>query len=111
MNTEESIKSKLAVTARSEKLATKLTKSNAQTYADTVNAHLAQPQERPNTSKTKHEKVFPLKGNEMTINQQLQLILEKLDKQEKKGKSMLSRLDRLENDTFKGATRKGINGQ
>ena len=47
----------------------------------------------------------------MTINQQLQLILEKLDKQGKTVKSRLNRLDRLENDRFKGAIRKGINGQ
>jgi hypothetical protein len=47
----------------------------------------------------------------MTINQQLQLILEKLDKQEKTNKSIISRLDRLENATFKGVILKKINGQ
>ena len=47
----------------------------------------------------------------MAINQQFQLILEKLDKPEKTNNSLLSRLDRLENVTFKGANRKGINGQ
>ena len=109
IKTEESIKP--AATTRNEKLTTKPTTSNAQTYADTVKAHLSQPQERPNTSKTKKGKTFPLKDNEMTINQQLQLILEKLDKQGKTVKSRLNRLDRLENDRFKGAIRKGINGQ
>jgi len=47
----------------------------------------------------------------MTINQQLQLILEKMDNQQKTNKSIISRFDRLENDTFKGAIRKEINGQ
>jgi len=46
----------------------------------------------------------------MTINQQLQLILEKMDMQ-KTNKSIISRIDRLENATFKGAILKGINGQ
>jgi hypothetical protein len=72
------------------------TTSNSQRHADTVKANLSQPQKRITTSKTKNEKPFPLKNNEMSINQQLQLILEKLDKQEKTNKSIINRLDRLD---------------
>jgi len=61
--------------------------------------------------KLRMKKLFHWKNNEMTINQQLQLILEKLNKQEKTNKSIISRLDRLENPTFKEAILKGINGQ
>ena len=46
----------------------------------------------------------------MTVNQQLQLNLEKLDKREKTNKLLLSRLDSLGNSTFKAAIRKGIDG-
>jgi len=46
-------------------------------YADKVKANLPEPKKRRITSKTKNVKVFPLKDNEMTINQQLQLIREK----------------------------------
>jgi hypothetical protein len=41
-----------------------------------------------------------LHTTDMTINQQLQLILEKLDKQEKVHKTLFSRLDKLEKATF-----------
>jgi hypothetical protein len=86
------------------------TSSNAQTCAIKVKADLSQPHKRPPKSKTKNEKAFPLKNNEMTMNQQLQLILEKLDMQ-KTNRSIISRTDGLENATFEGANLKRINVQ
>jgi hypothetical protein len=73
------------------------TTNKARTCADKIKVNLPQPQERPTVSKTEKEKTFPLKDNEMTFNQQLQLILEKLYKQEKTNKLLVirSRLDRL----------------
>jgi hypothetical protein len=79
-------KSEPAAATRNEKLTTKPTTSNAQTYADKVKVNLLQPQKRHITSKTKNDKTFPLKDNEMSISKQLMLILEKLDKQERTNK-------------------------
>ena len=56
-------KCKPTAATRNEKLTTNPTTSNTQKYADTVKAHLSQPQKRPYPSKTKKEKAFPLKDN------------------------------------------------
>jgi hypothetical protein len=71
-----------------------------QTYAAVVKAHPPQPQRQPTTNTTRKDAVSTLHTADTTINQQLQLILAKLDKQEKVHATLLSRLDRLEKATF-----------
>jgi hypothetical protein len=83
-----------------ETLSTQLWTGVAQMYASLVKAHTPQPQEQPITDTTKKDTVSPLHTADMTINQHLQLILTKLDKQEKVHKTLFSRLDKLEKATF-----------
>ena len=57
---------KPASATRNEKLTTKPTTSNAQTYADKLRANVSQPRRRPTTSKTKNDKTFPPKVDYQT---------------------------------------------
>jgi hypothetical protein len=71
-----------------------------QTSAALVKAHLPQQREQPITDTTKKVTVSTLHTADMTVNQQLQLILEKLDKQENVHKTLFSGLDKLEKATL-----------
>lgn len=70
------------------------------TYADKIKSNVSS-QKKENIQKTSSPK-----ESEENILKQLQKILEKLNVQEETNKAILSRLDRLENATFKGATPK-----
>ena len=71
-----------------------------QACAAVVTAHPPHLQEQPTTHTTKMDAGPPSDNTEMTITQQLQLILAKLDMQEKAHTTLLSRLERSEKATF-----------
>ena len=72
----------------------------APSYADAVKAHPSPSQGQPTTDTPKKDAVYARHNADTTINQQLQLILAKLDKQERTHAALISRLDKLEKATF-----------
>jgi len=105
-NKRRSPKKLLAQTGKSvaptnnEQMSTQPAAGETQTYPALVKAHPPQPQGQPATNTTRKDAVSTLHTADTTINQQLQLILGNLDKQEKVHSRLLSRLDRLEKATF-----------
>jgi hypothetical protein len=85
---------------RNEEITTQPAIGEAWTCAAVVKAHPPQLQEQPITDITKKDAESTLHTTDMTVTQQLQLVLEKLDKQEKVHKTLVSRLDKLEKATF-----------
>lgn len=85
---------------RNETMSTQTITGVAQMYASLVKAHPSRPQEQPITDTTKRDTVSPLLTADMTINQHLQLILAKVDKQEKVHKTLFSRLAKLQKGIF-----------
>jgi hypothetical protein len=81
---------------RNEKMAAQPALGVTQTYAAVVQACPSHQQEQPTTHTTKMDAGPPVDNTEMTITQQLQLILAKLDMQEKAHTTQFSRLERLE---------------
>jgi hypothetical protein len=68
--------------------------------ANVVKAHPSPSQGQPTADTSKKDAVYARHNTDTTINQQLELILAKLDKQERTHAALISRLDKLEKATF-----------
>jgi demethoxyubiquinone hydroxylase (CLK1/Coq7/Cat5 family) len=72
----------------------------APSYAADVKAHPSPSQGQPTADITKKDAMSALHNTETTINQQLQLNLAKLDKQERTRAALISKLDKLKKANF-----------
>ena len=88
------------VITRNEQIPTQPATREALSYADAVKAHPSPSQGQPTTDTPKKDAAYARHNADTTINQQLQLILAKLDKQERTHAALISRLDKLEKATF-----------
>jgi hypothetical protein len=90
---------KTVAITRNEQMPTRPTAGKAPSYADVVKAHPSPSQGQPTADTTKKDAASALHNTETTVNQQLQVILAKLDKQEKIHVTFISRLHKLEKTT------------
>jgi hypothetical protein len=88
---------KTVAITRNEQMPTQPAVGEARSYADVVKAHRSPPQGQPTADASKKDAVSARHNTDTTINQQLQLILAKLDKQERTHAALISRLDKLKN--------------
>jgi hypothetical protein len=84
---------------RNERITTQPAAGEIETYAAAVKAQPPRMQIQPTNDTNKNVARSTLHDTDMTINQQLQLILAKLDNQEKIRTTLCDRLDRLEKAT------------
>ena len=84
---------------RNEKITTQPAAGEIKTYAAAVKTQPPRTQIQPTNDTNKNGARSTLRDTDMTINQQLQLILVKLHNQEKMHTTMCDRLDRLEKVT------------
>jgi hypothetical protein len=89
----------VAVT-RNQQMPTQSAAGEAPSYSDAVKAHPSPSQGQPTADTSKKDAVSVRQNTGTTINQQLQLILAKLDKQERTHAALITRLDKLEKATF-----------
>jgi PAX-interacting protein 1 len=92
-------KGKQVTATRNERITTKPAAGEIKTYAAAVRAQPPRMQIQPTKDTNKNGLRSTLQDTDMTINQQLQLILAKLDNQEKMHTTLCDRLDRLEKAT------------
>jgi hypothetical protein len=91
---------KTVAITRNEQMPTQPAAGEAPSYADVVKAHSPPSQGQPTADTSKKDAMSARHYTDTTINQQLQLILVKLDKQERTHAALISRLDKLEKANF-----------
>jgi hypothetical protein len=91
---------KTVAITRNEQMPTQPAVGEAPSYGNVVKAHPSPSQGQPTADTSKKDAVYARHNTDTAINQQLELILAKLDKQERTHAALISRLDKLEKATF-----------
>jgi hypothetical protein len=91
---------KTVAITRNQKMPTQPAAGEAPSYTDAVKPHPSPSQGQPTANTSNKDAVSARHNTGTTINHQLQLILAKLDKQERTHTALIRRLDKLEKATF-----------